>query len=273
MRRWIVIACFTGLSMASAYAQTFTLASQNCLHLGQNDPTTNQALKNTTLQAQISRYDVSMLQEVMSQANLSLVTPGSFYYINTPLAGASSYKEKYAFIITNSFYVSDAAGNNTTNTYWNTAMGGFSRPPCAVLLKTGTNWTWLLDYHAVYGKLISTRRTEVGQMGLVYSDFTNTVINGQKYPRVVIGGDWNLGTGDIGFNNLQITIGAGYQNSPTNCTSLSQAGALSMPYDHFIWNNGRINITNPRIIPTQTNTVWWRKNISDHLGICCTVAY
>ena len=156
--RWRAVACLRGLLAATVAAllaasplaaQQFTLASLNCLHLGWG-PEQYQGDKQNILKELFAGFDVVILQEVMAQANLSFVTPGFFAFQVTPVLGPGSYKEAYGFIYKTGF----SSGLPIT-----TPVAGFSRPPSGILLGANGQWTWIVDYHAVYGRSISVRRS------------------------------------------------------------------------------------------------------------------
>ncbi|MEM6455010.1 MAG: endonuclease/exonuclease/phosphatase family protein [Acidobacteriota bacterium] len=262
----LTLAVFTiAWCLASAASAQFTLASLNCLHLGQGSAA-YQANKEAILQPLFANYDVVVLQEVMRQANLGSVTPGAYNFIVTPVQGPGTYKEAYAFLVRNAYTVS----NNTATL---TNVAGFARPPAGILLDVGGQWTWIIDYHAVYGRSISVRRAEVQNIQLVYQGFQTTMVNGVAYPRAVVAGDWNLGANDPVFQGF---VAGGWPISvqPTVQTSLKRNGGLSQPYDHFLWDTTAVMVTAPQVIPMPTppgSDAAWRQQVSDHLGIECTV--
>lgn len=267
LNRFLVSVFLILLVPAFSYAATFSLASQNCLHLGWGKaPYLN--YKNPFLNTLFSNYDVILLQEAMNKGlPPTAVTPGSHYYISSGLKGHSSYKEAYVFIIR----TGTIAANNVEYGYTN---AGFSRPPSGVLLQTGGNWTWVVNYHAIFGKRIATRRTEVGLMGNVYTFYQGKTVNGNTYNRVIIGGDWNLPAGDAAFNNLKAAAGGGNSRVLPNVqTSLKRNGGLSQPYDHFVWNSNLITVSNVQVINPGISLGNFRKKVSDHLGISCVVTY
>lgn len=245
----------------------FTLASQNCLHLGQGRQPYQQN-KEPILSGVFANFDVVVLQEVMAQANVGNVTPGTHYYIATPVQGPTTYKEAYAFLINNAIPVVPA------NSYAVTGTAGFARPPAGVLVVIGGVCTWVVDYHAVYGRSIGVRRAEVNRIPQVYQGFQGTVVNGATCDRVVIGGDWNLAANDPVFQNF-ITNGWAIGVQPVAKTSLKRNGGLSQPYDHFLWDTATtVNVVNPLVIPVPTppgTPQGWRNQVSDHLGIACQV--
>lgn len=261
----LLFALAAHLALASPAAAQFSLASQNCLHLGQGGAAYQQN-KETILRGVFGAHDVVILQEVMSQANVGNVTPGSHYFLATAVQGPSTYKEAYAFLVRTGLSV---AGNTTVITN----VAGYSRPPAGILLGAGGAWTWVIDYHAVYGNSIRVRRSEVGRTQAVYQGFQTLLVNGQPFPRAVMGGDWNLGAQDQVFQ--QFAIG-GWPISvlPAARTSLKRNGGLSQPYDHFLWDTTVVNVGATQVIAVPNppgSTLGWRQQVSDHLGISAMV--
>lgn len=260
-RRPVILVMILLLTGVFLQAQNpFRLASQNCLHLGWGD-SGYQNNKNQILQYLFDNYDVIMLQEVMAQANLGAVTPGNHYYRISAVKGVGSYKEAYGFIISQ---------NIIATSVYDYSGAGFARPPSGVLLQTGNNWTWGVNYHAIFGKVKAARQDEVRLISNVYQSFQTTMVNGSCYNRVIFGGDWNLAA-----NEIQQQLGLNVQ--PTAKTSLKSNGGLSQPYDHFVWDANVITVTNVQVINIQTllnlNNLQWRQDVSDHLGISCDVHY
>ena len=262
--RFLVAALgFLAAGLAASPTAAFSLASQNCLHLGWGQEVPQQNKKDI-LQKLFTNFDVVVLQEVMAQANLANVTPGNHTFIVTAPQGPGTYKEAYGFLLRKSL---------TTASTMTSTVPGFSRPPVGILLQAGGNWTWVIDYHAVYGHSIAMRRAEVSRIQLVYQGFQTTVVNGQIFPRAVIGGDWNLAANDQTFQNF-ILGGWPINVQPTNRTSLKRNGGPSQPYDHFLWDPTAVVVTNWTLIPVPDppgSDLAWREQVSDHLGIACFV--
>lgn len=292
MRRW-GLAAIVLLAAAQLRAATFELCSQNTLHLGYSSSNTT---KIKALKDLFTTCDVTLLQEVMRRAldppplpappptppvpplpngALRAVTPdpGSGFTWNVPytdLLGATTYKESYSFIVKSTFTV---FRDNTFVYYFPTNPTKWARPPAAILLQTGSagsnNWIWLVDYHAIFGKRQSDRETEVGLMAAYAQALQATNIDGNTYNKVIIGGDWNLDANNAAYNGLKT---AGFTVEPNVKTSLTTTGAPSEPYDHFAWAN--IVVTGAKVVPmTTTEMQNWRKFVSDHMGIRCTVTY
>ncbi len=250
------------LAPASAAAQ-LTVGSFNTLHLGQG-PVAYQTNKQAILKNLFAGYDVVLLQEVMAQANLGNVTPGSHFFVATAVQGPTTYKEAYAFLVRTSLSV---AGNAAVLT----GVGGYARPPAGVLVNQGGTWTWFIDYHAVYGRSLSARRNEVSRWPAVYQGFQTLVVNGAQFPRAVMGGDWNLGAGDPAFTAVNPGT---FSVQPTTKTSLKRNGGLSQPYDHFLWDTAAVTVTATQVVAPPNppgSTLGWRQQISDHLGISAIV--
>lgn len=255
-----------------ASADTLTITSQNCLHLGW----AASANKTTALTAAFAHSDIVLLQEVMAQANVATVAgpPGTFKILPAAqapwpagtLKGSSSYKEAYVFLVESSLPVTPVLNYPDPN-------NDFSRAPSGILVKTGADPTWFVNYHAVFGKSKRTRQAEVARMADVYVWYQNAVVSGQTYPRVVIGGDWNLPVEDAAFDPLA-AAGSDMYFDPQTPTSLKSNGGLSSPYDHFVWDEGLLDMGDCEVVdPTTINptytTKYWRDWVSDHLGIAC----
>ncbi len=268
----LVLAALVAWVAAPVSAATLTITSQNCLHLGW----ASTANKTTALTAAFAHSDIVLLQEVMAQANVASVAgaPGTFTILPVAqapwpvgaLKGSSSYKEAYVFMVRSGLTVSPVLDYPDPN-------NDFSRPPSGILVKTGADATWFVDYHAVFGKSKRTRQAEVARMADVYTWYQGRVVNGHTYPRVVIGGDWNLPVEDPAFGPLE-AAGTDMYFDPQTPTSLKSNGGLSSPYDHFVWDEGLLDmgdceVVNPTTInPTYTRQ-YWRDYVSDHLGIAC----
>lgn len=240
------------------------VASLNTLHLGQGRVPYQQN-KEPILKALFAGYDVILLQEVMRQANLANVTPGTYYVIATPVQGPTTYKEAYAFLMRPGMVAA-------ANVAYLSTVPGYARPPAGVLLGAQGKWTWFIDYHAVYGRTIGVRRAEVSNTKRVYQAFQATTVNGQKTQRAVMAGDWNLAANDPVFQTL--AVGWPIRVLPTMATSLKANGQPSQPYDHFLWDATAVNVTNPALIPVPAppgSLQGWRKQVSDHLGISALV--
>jgi hypothetical protein len=245
----------------------FTLASLNCLRLAspQTQVGKYQGLKNFFETANPNApYGVIVLQEVMRNADLGALAPdppGTYVYNFTePPLGPGTYKERYAFLV-----LDNGSLNANLNNLVTTTVQGFSRPPTGIAIRetNGNRCTWVVNYHAVFGRRVQQRLAEAALMPLVFQQFAQAVPNCQ---RIVIAGDWNLPAASISqqahINNIQ----------PNIRTSLKRNGDLSEPYDHFVAANG-VNLNNVQVSGVQNaqERREWRDNISDHLPITCEV--
>lgn len=279
----LLVALMLVLGAQAAHGATFRLASQNCLHLGWGQPG-YQNTKNGVLRTEFNNYDVVLLQEVMSTANLGAITPGNFTVVpnNNPLApnmlrGSTAYKEAYVVLVRNGIANFGAVSFISPT---NANAPQFSRPPLSVLLRTGNSYTWVVDFHAVFGKSRTPRNQEAtAMMNVVYAGLQNTNVPGTGAPtnRIIMGGDWNLPSTAVGFNAFRAQL-ANPQILPNDKTSLKTNGGPSQRYDHFVWDQNVVNLQNCQVITPQSVNVgytnlWWRQNVSDHLGITCTVNY
>lgn len=249
----LVLALFT----MSEAARAFDLASLNCLHLGwgKQDYQTD---KNKMLKGffEKSNAPVIVLQEVMAQANIGDVAPGTHVFTFTPLQGPGTYKEAYAFLYKSGMNVSSVTI---------TTVPGFSRPPAGVAISEGGTCTWVVNYHAIFGRSITQRREEAKLIPRVINEFAQ---KNSRCQRVVIAGDWNLPVNEVAtasrtnVNDIQ----------PNTRTSLKKNGELSQSYDHFLAANG-VTLNNVEVVgqQNQQERQQWRKSVSDHLPIKCTV--
>jgi hypothetical protein len=288
------------VSVHAAHAQ-FTLFSQNTLHFGWGqDP--KYSAKNTYMTGCVvtttptspcttkSTWDVAILQEVMNGNELDdplypqnpTPGPGTYLVLMTDYQGKSTYREAYAFMVrvpVNSgdcCTVSPATTNNQISIY---TGGTFSRPPAGIVVAEHGRQTWIVDYHAIFGK-VGDRRIEVSQMGNAIAWFQSVLIGntpGAAVSRYIVGGDWNFPADDAAFTNIGKPLAAPITVLPTGLTSLTPTGGLSSSYDHFVWAPTLVTInvstTNPQIVqpPGGKSLADFRKEYSDHLGISVSV--
>lgn len=247
----------------TAFAAQYELQSQNTLHLGY---ASTDAAKIAALKGQFTNYDVILMQEVMAGAyivtlgtnDIEKVLPaGTYGYRSSALLGKNSYKESYVFIYRNSL---------TFNATTYAPVGlDFARPPRALLLQTGASWTWIVNFHAIWGSSPAQRTGEAQEMSTFIGQLQNTTVSGHKYDDVVVGGDWNLTAADVAAE-----MPAGFSVAPTGLTSLTRDGTRSSSYDHFAYN---CDVQNARVLVNPPNPVVWRTNVSDHLGVACELHY
>jgi hypothetical protein len=253
------------------YAADLNVSSQNCLHLSDR---VKGATKRATIKAQDAKYGVNLLQEVMKSADLSTVTPtvGTYKVQASPLKGKSSYKEKYAVIYSSSY---TAVTADTMENYPTPGANAFARPPAGSLLKVGTNYIWFIDFHAIWGSSVSQRRNEATAMATVYNYYVALTVGTTKSDKIVMAGDWNLGTGDAGFAALKKINTGKMLVEPSDKTSLTKQGKPSESYDHFVANKGVLTIGSCVLtpLPGGKNDKWWRDNVSDHRGVTCKITY
>lgn len=260
----VLVFCLAMSLPLPARAQ-FVYFSQNCLHFGWNAD----SRRPTYLQANfgLAAADVIALQEVMPQASvpdLSALAPpslGAYTLYVSPPAGYGSYKETYAFLVKNTL---TPRGLHT----YPDAANEFSRPPAGLEVTTGGHTIWVVTYHAVFGKSITVRRTEVSQMHKVVTWFTSQTATQD----MVIGGDWNLPTGDNGFQGLS---SVGFTLGPNAPSSLNPKGVRTSAYDHFAWRGVTIGggAGAPQVVPPPPPLTDrdFRSIVSDHLGVKCQV--
>jgi hypothetical protein len=277
MRRWQT-AALALMVAAPLHGATFTLCSQNTLHLGYKSSTKT---KVDTLKAEFNQCDITLLQEVMRDAltptgALRKVTPdpGIGFTWNVPyteVIGKTTYKESYSFIVKSTFNIATTGkGGFLIHFPLASLAQKFSRPPASILVQTGTTWTWLTNFHAIFGDYQYERENEVKAMALVADELGKKNVGGQTYSRIIIGGDWNLNAKNSAYDDL--VKKRGFTVEPNTQTSLTTTGSPSQPYDHFAWSGGMV-VKNTTVITPTTSQTWWRANVSDHMGIKCTVTY
>lgn len=251
------------LRAGGAQAQSFTLLSQNTLHLGWGLAKPYASTKHSNIKAQIGNSDVALLQEVMKDdtATMALVKPGGWaVQVSHTMRGYGWYRETYAI-----FYNPAKVTVSDADDYPDTAHD-FSRKPYAAQIQvTGyTNKVWVVDFHAIWGKRVGQRRAEAAAMTKVI----DWLLAKHLSTKIVIGGDWNLPTGDSGFNALK---GRTYTIEPNDASTINTVGGRSSAYDHFASSSGLTVADEEVIDPLTGSESSWRDNVSDHLGVSCTV--
>jgi hypothetical protein len=269
------------LTIAAVLAATVTakaqvsILSQNALHLGWGQ---NKTAKYAFFKGLFAQYDIILIQEMMPKyatVTGDPVKPTGYNWQVSGSLGPSGYLEQYGFLLKSTLTVDNTkAGTVVTYPY-----AGFSRPPTGILVQTGktnTEWTWFVNYHAVFGRHVSLRQAEVKAMAAVYDYFTKVADSqGNFHNRIIICGDWNLPTDDTAYKALAALANDGV---PKAATSLTPQGQASSAYDHCFWNETAIGtIPTPQICSPVVSSnsctggtapfADFRKNISDHLGI------
>ena len=269
------------VAQGSASAQ-FTLLSQNTLHLGWGQAP-YQLNKNTYLFNQVigvpANFDVVILQEVMQQANLAVITntflPGTHAVVQTAPLGPGNYVETYGFLVrvpAGGVACCNIVQTPTGQNSYTYVGAGFSRPPSGVLVQGATNTTWVINYHAMFGA-VGTRRTEVSRVAPTILQFQALNMGNpvNQYPRYVVGGDWNFPAADQAFTNIANALGGGanVQIQPTALTSIKRGGVgMSQSYDHFLWDSNIVTCINWAVMPVPGgNLPTFRTTFSDHLGV------
>jgi hypothetical protein len=259
------------VSLPGDTVATLNIASQNALHLSDSE---RSKIKRETIKAQSATFDVYLIQETMTKITMSNVTPGTHAYQWTEPKGATSYKERYVVIYNKLLTPINGTTNQTMVNYGGAKK--LSRPPSGTMLKdTNGSLLWFVDFHAVFGKSVQLRRDEARDMAAVYTWFQQHTIGVESTDKVVLAGDWNLGATDQGFTAIKALNSGNMQIVPDVKTSLNRAGDLSEPYDHFVADKTKITFSQCKTIPPPSgkNQVWWRNNVSDHLGIQCVATY
>jgi len=248
-------------------AATLKIGSQNTLRLSDSQ---RQAAKRLELQTQAGKFDLYTVQEAMKNITFSSITPGTHAFQFTDPKGQTSYKERYAVVYNTALTPQNGTADKKMVDYGGTKK--FARPPSGTMFKDGSgNFFWYIDFHAVFGKSVTERRDEAKYMADVYTWFKTKQANGQTTDKIIIAGDWNLGATDSGFATIKALNKNHMKIIPDVKTSLTQAAALSEPYDHFVVDDTKITLGTCKTIPLPTgkDIVWFRNNISDHLGIQC----
>lgn len=266
------------LAASKTDASQITVLSQNTLHLGWGKPTP-MATKNGYLVSSVvgTAYDVVMLQEVMPKITINALpwqspAPGTYLVYQSSAAGASTYKETYGFLVKSTLGVTQNPTGANIICY---TSGTISRPPCGVLVNTGTTPTWFVNYHAVFGS-VPNRKKEVQQIGTGIRAFQNTAMGSTstKYNRVVVGGDWNFSAADVTTLVTSSIGGQAFTVTPTGATSLKPTGATSQPYDHFACVTP-VTCSSAAVVapPGGWTNAKYRTDFSDHLGVKVNVQY
>lgn len=259
----VLLAAALAIPPTPALAQ-LPIASQNTLHLSNSAKGKN---KRTEIKRQNGNYEVNLLQEVMKSADLTEVQPGKYLFQDTGLKGVSSYKERYAIV-----YSKTLTKMNSSNMVDYGGTKKFARSPGGTMLKdTNGDYTWFVDFHAVFGKYVQLRRDEATNMADVYKWFQGRTAGGKTTKRVVLAGDWNLGATDAGFNAIKKLNTGKMEILPNVASSLTRAGAPSEKYDHFVGDSDRIMLNGCALtpLPSGKSASWYRNNVSDHRGIGC----
>jgi hypothetical protein len=251
--------------------KSFEILSQNLLRLGQGD-TAHKTRKYKYFQNDVfENYEVVLMQEVMRQADMNRIDPGGYSWYMTGLKGRSTYKEAYGFLIkTPANGGFNVAGNGWVD--YDDVNDWFERPPSGILVLSGDDPIWLVNYHAIFN-LVGPRTVEVGHMANVYSYFHGRSHGGESSNRVVIAGDWNFPAHHRAFNPLRQAIGANVQIRPNEKSSLNSKGRVTSRYDHFVWEGNDLHTAEVVDPPIGVNKRTFRERYSDHLGIDAFVNY
>jgi hypothetical protein len=232
---------------------------------------------------------------VMKQAKEADVKPAGGTARFSELKGNTSYQEKYGDLIVN-----DAGGHVAILCHVDTAGlispgAKVQRPPEAALISDTSSGSaklvWFLDYHATFGTGgPAARRGEIAEIGNIVKRLTAAVPAGcpSTTPNAIVVGDWNMDANDVSVRTL--ATNAGFTRpafTPNVKTSLNAKGNVTSPYDHFVWDDSRVQVT-LAALPAQTacgtkiavvagvlkpvSYSAFRKNCSDHVGIAAIVA-
>jgi len=280
------------------------VVSQNALHLGQGSRAVPNYIPNKNIFIQsLARWpgnslpQLTFLQEVMTQASASAIEPTGGTVHFGELKGTSTYLERYGNILVN-----DAGNHLSILCHVDTASllpSGVSiqRPPDASLIRDATGSTprliWFLNFHATFGTGsagLAARRSEIGEIGNIIAQLRAAVPAGcpRTTDNAVVLGDWNMDATDASFRTLAANAGftrLGF--APNEKTSLNAQGVRASRYDHFIWDDSRLQVTLAASPPqplcgttarfttgvlTPSSLQSFRRNCSDHLGVAAVVS-
>jgi len=249
---WTACAVLAGVITTAPAA--IWLGSQNCFRLGQNHPSgASQSNKKAQLKTNFAANNMNLLQEVMVTSEVANVAPSGYYTKVSGLKGTSSYSEAYGFV-----YNATISGGIVDY-----SSSSFSRPPSGLLTWSGSGYFWAVNYHAAFDA--TPNATEIQLLNNVYTYYKGR----SGVNSVIIGGDFNRTATSSYFNNLK---NAGCSSiSPNVATSLNASGAYASPYDHFAWNPSLTSISGA--YREENEPVYWRNNVSDHVGIYARVIY
>jgi hypothetical protein len=305
LRIWlhrIMLVAVAALLPSTALADVLVV-SQNALHLGQGSssvpnyiPNKNASIRSLARWPGNSLPQLTFLQEVMTQASQTAIQPAGGVVHFGPLKGTSSYVERYGNILVNDTgnHLSVLCHVDTASMI--TAGVSIQRPPDATLIRDATGSSprliWFLNFHATFGTGsagLAARRAEIAEIGNIITRLRAAVPAGcpRTADNAVVLGDWNLDATDAAFRTL--AANAGFTRlgaSPNVRTSLNAQGNPSSPYDHFIWDDARVQVSLAALpaqalcntsatfavgVLTPSALAAFRRNCSDHLGIAAVV--
>jgi hypothetical protein len=302
-RRFRFLLALAAASLPGAAAADVLVVSQNALHLGQDSRAVSNYIPSKNLFVQsLARWpgntlpQLTFLQEVMVQADQTAISPTGGTVHFGPLKGTTSYLERYANILVN-----DRGNHVTVLCHVDTARligagASIQRPPDATLISDATGGSarlvWFLNFHATFGSGsagMASRRAEVAEIGNIVARLRAAAPAGcpRTTDNAVILGDWNLDSTDASFRTLAANAGfTRLGGTPNEKTSLNPQGVRTSHYDHFIFDDARVQVTLAALpaqalcgtsatfaagILTPTSLLSFRRNCSDHLGIAAVV--
>jgi endonuclease/exonuclease/phosphatase family metal-dependent hydrolase len=253
-------------------ADSLTVVSQNTLHYGWGSTNPNRACDTTcedklkSLIANIELGDVTVMQEIMPQAQTALLTTGGCTtcgYAESLSYGNGFYRERYLWVITDPKKVTAGAVTECSATGVNCK---FSRPPAALKVQkaNSTKTIVIVDFHAVWGRSQSLRIAEATLMPALVNK-----LSGASNLPVVVGGDWNLTVDEI----KSAASCAAACAAPSGLTTLNPNGNPSSSYDHFYTKDVTGVSKAPAVIPADVGDQKWRSVVSDHLGVIAGYNY
>lgn len=260
----------------------FKLFSQNALHLGwlSSADAKYAPKKYIYLKSIAQSADIILLQEVMNDDPVTEITiPNYTAYISPVAKGVNGYLEKYLALVNTAKVKVICHVSLPNNSAYNLV-----RPPDLLLVRSieSANYTWIVNFHAVWGDYASERSYEAREIFTLvskletdkpssFSKGCSSVPNAVK--RVVVAGDWNLQP-----RAMEKIWGNTPAPGPTTQTTIKPSGGLSKSYDHFVLKNVEpADPASPAVF--QPGTFWkgmkgyptslsqFRGEVSDHLGV------
>jgi len=277
-----------------AFTQSFTIRSQNFLHLGWKPGTTFAANKCLALRDMMNSADLIVVQELMivtDPCQAATSNAGFSFKSNWSALGTTSYKEFYGFYVRTAANSQGTTLSFTNDTQHAAGLGSvkFERPPFAVAIKAvngaTTKYLWVGNIHSIFGKSVTQRYTEAAGTATFFNTLKNSTILGSSkssgWP-VIIAGDWNI---PVQHKNGSYTPGFTWLSTNTadalpynTATSLSNTGKPASPYDHFVYSTNTLALSNVVTVTASSTSSFssqtkWRSDVSDHLGIQAGVSF
>lgn len=297
------LAVVAAASLPSAALADILVVSQNALHLGQGNrrvpdyiPNKNAFIQSLAHWPGTALPQLTFLQEVMRESSEAAIAPRGGTVHFGPLKGATRYVERYGNILVNDPAAHVAVVCHVDTAALVTRGVSFQRAPDATLVRDSSSGApqlvWFVNVHTTFGSGssgLAARRAEIAEVGNIIARLRAAPPSGcsQTSDNAVALGDWNMDATDASFAALArnagfTTLGA----TPNERTSLNQQGARSSPYDHFVFDAARLEVSLADLpaqaacstsltfvsgVLTPASLPAFRRNCSDHLGIAAVV--